>query len=265
MGRMEQPASTGNRDFDAQGSFSSANLPLKPSLVGLRRIPFHVSFMSSQPFHIEVEDHPILRPAAFTTLFPAPLGEVTVPSWLTDLLSLEAPAPVRRDEALRMAVRDLLRHWGHKPAGRGKPASEYLVRAVGKGELGSINAAVDVCNAVSLHSGFPIALVDLDRARPPFRVTPGREDETYIFNASGQEMSLKGLICLRDGQGPCANPVKDAQRTKTHEKTTRSLTVMWGAAGFEDRRDAAAAWYRDLLGRVGAQTERVEVVHTPPL
>ena len=226
--------------------------------------PAHVPSMSQTSLQIQVEDHPVLRPSAFTTRFPKPLGELEVPGWLTDLLSLEAEAPVSRDDELRMAVRDMLRHWGHKPAGRGKPASEYLVRAVREGELGSINLAVDACNVVSLHSGFPIALVDLDKARPPFRVTPGAPDESYVFNVSGQEMSLKGLICLRDAQGPCANPVKDAQRTKTDQDTTETLTVLWGIHGYEDRRDRAVAWYCELLAAAGASVEEVDVAFTPP-
>ncbi len=219
----------------------------------------HVSRMNNRQMQIEVESHPLLRPSAFTTHFPGPLGELTTPPWLKDLLDLEAQAPIERDETLRLAVRDMLRHWGHKPAGRGKPASEYLVRAVGQGDLSLINAAVDVCNAVSLHSGMPIALVDLDRARPPFRVSPGLEGEHYVFNPAGQEMDLRGLICLRDADGPCANPVKDAQRTKTDEETTRTLTVVWGVAGYEEPRDEAVHWYREMLDRVGASTEAVPV------
>ncbi len=229
-----------------------------PAVASKRWVP-HNPTMTETSFSISVEHHPTLRPAAFISRFPAPLGEVKVPVWLSTLLSLEVEAPVHRNENLRMAIRDMLRHWGHKPAGRGKPASEYLVRAVREGALDSINAAVDTCNAVSLHSGFPIALVDLDLAHPPFRVAPGAEGETYVFNASGQEMALKGLICLYDAKGPCANPVKDAQRTKTGDGTTRTLTIMWGALGFEDRRDAAVAWYGELLERMGAAVEPVEV------
>lgn len=216
--------------------------------------------MTNDRFQIEVDPHPLLRPAAFTTRFPVPLGGLPVPVWLTDLLTLEGGEPFPGAESPRIAVRDMLRHWGHKPAGRGKPASEYLVGAVDRGELGSINAAVDICNAVSLHSGFPIALVDLARARPPFRVAPGAPEATYVFNASGQEMSLKGLICLSDAEGPCANPVKDAQRTKTHEGTTRTLTVIWGVAGYEDRLAAAVTWYEEILGKMEAAVETVEVV-----
>lgn len=217
--------------------------------------------VNADPLRIQVDHHPILRPAAFTTLFPDPLGELPVPDWVIDFLDLGAEAPVQRDEELRLAVRDMLRHWGHKPAGRGKPASEYLARAVDRGELDSINLAVDVCNVVSLHSGFPIALVDLDRARPPFRVTPGAPEESYVFNVSGQEMSLKGLICLRDSEGPCANPVKDAQRTKTDETTTRTLTILWGVEGFARRVERGASWYREMLEELGASTRAVEVVH----
>jgi len=220
--------------------------------------------MSEDTFHIDLAFHPSLRPRAFTSCFPEPLGKVAAPAWLRRLLSLEADAPVTRSDDLRMAIRDMLRHWGHKPAGRGKPASEYLVRAVGEGELGSINPAVDICNAVSLHSGFPIALVDLDLARPPFQVRPGAEDATYVFNPAGQEMSLKGLVCLHDAQGPCANPVKDAQRTKTHEGTTRTLTVVWGVQGYEDHLQETVAWYQDLLERMGAVVQEVEVRTTPP-
>ena len=219
--------------------------------------PPQFSGMDNQTLSFSVESHPLLRPSAFTTLFPRPLGEAPTPPRVLDLLRLDAPAPINRDEELRMRVRDMLRHWGHKPAGRGKPASEYLVRAVDRGDLGSINLAVDICNVVSLHSGFPIALADLDRARSPFRVGPGPDDGSYVFNASGQEMSLKGLICLFDAEGPCGNPVKDAQRIKTREQTIQTLTVVWGVAGFEDQRDAAVTWYRELLEESGGETAEV--------
>lgn len=217
-----------------------------------------------EPILLAVAPHPLLHPVAFSTVFPHPLGELPTPGEILDLLSFQAEAPLSRSEEIRMAVRDLLRHWGHKPAGRGKPAAEYLVRAVERGELGSINAAVDICNVVSLHSGFSIALVDLELACPPFRVGRGPEGGRYVFNASGQEMSLEGLICLFDAQGPCGNPVKDAQRTKTHPGTTRTLTVIWGTAAFPEQLSRAFGWYRELLEGVGARVEEVPVVLEGP-
>lgn len=200
------------------------------------------------------DPHPLLAIRAFETVFPRPLGEVPSPDGLAALLSLGAAAPLRADDAVRAAIRDLLRHGGFKPTGRSKPASEYLAKAAEGGFLGPINAAVDACNAVSLHSGLPISVVDLDRAVAPFRVGLAPAGAEYVFNAAGQTIDLGGLLCLSDAEGPCANAVKDAQRTKTHEGTRRTLSVVWAAASLADRLDAATDWYRALLGSLGAQT-----------
>jgi DNA/RNA-binding domain of Phe-tRNA-synthetase-like protein len=157
-------------------------------------------------------------------------------------------------------VRDLLRVGGYKPTGRGKPASEYLARAAGEGALGPINAAVDVCNAVSLHSGFPISVVDLDRSSGPFRIAVAPEGASYVFNASGQEIDLGGLLCVFDAEGPCANAVRDSQRTKTRDDTRSTLSVVWGCVGYERRLEEAERWYRTLLESCGASTSRISPV-----
>jgi DNA/RNA-binding domain of Phe-tRNA-synthetase-like protein len=211
---------------------------------------------------LQVEPHPLLRVAAFTTSFAAPLGELSTPAGVLDALRLDGPAPMQRDEAVRGAVRDLLRQGGYKPTGRGKPASEYLVRAASEGALNSINAGVDACNAVSLHSGLPISVVDLDRASAPFRIAVAPTGASYVFNASGQEIDLGGLLCIFDADGPCANAVRDSQRTKTHADTRETLSVIWGCVGHEARLDAAQRWYRLLLSEVGAQTEQARIVAT---
>ena len=200
-----------------------------------------------------------LRVATFETHFPAPLSELPSPEWLSELLDLEAGAPFTPEEELRIAVRDMLRQGGYKPTGRGKPASEYLVRAAGEGMLSPINLAVDACNATSLHSGLPISVVDLDRTHAPFHIAVAQPGHTYVFNAAGQEIDLAGLVCLFDAQGPCANAVKDAQRTKTSGETTRTLSVIWGCQGQEYRLAAAVDWYRTLLERTGATVHTVEV------
>nr|MCR5661806.1 hypothetical protein [bacterium] len=123
------------------------------------------------------------------------------------------------------------------------------------GELSSINPIVDILNAVSLHSGIPISVVDLDLCVQPLHIAISGPDESYVFNTSGQEISLSGLICLRDAQGPCANPVKDSQRTKTHGETKNSLTILWGSQDFKERVDKAAQWYKELLGTIGIKTQ----------
>jgi DNA/RNA-binding domain of Phe-tRNA-synthetase-like protein len=204
---------------------------------------------------IAVDFHPRLRYAAFLTRLPAPLGELTSPLWLTELLRPSSAAPLEREESVRTSIRDLLRHGGYKPTGRGKPASEYLVRAAERRELASINLAVDACNAVSLHSGLPISMIDIDRAEPPLRITTAAQGDHYVFNAAGQTIDLKGLLCLFDAQGPCANAVKDSQRTKTTDETQSTLSLIWACAGLEERLARAVAWYRELLERAGASTE----------
>jgi DNA/RNA-binding domain of Phe-tRNA-synthetase-like protein len=204
-----------------------------------------------------IDPHPLLDVRAFVTSFPRPLGEMPSPPELIALLSLTAPAPLRSDDSVRDAVRDLLRHGGFKPTGRSKPASEYLLRAVAENKLGSINAAVDACNIVSLHSGLPLSVVDLDRATGPFRVGIAPPGATYVFNASGQSIDLGGLLCLFDTEGPCANAVKDAQRTKTTESTRRTLSLVWGTTVLPGRAEQTEKWYRELLESVGASTQSV--------
>jgi DNA/RNA-binding domain of Phe-tRNA-synthetase-like protein len=200
-----------------------------------------------------------LAVAAFESDFPAPLGTLTSPDWLVSLLKIDAPAPFQPDDALRTAVRDMLRQGGYKPTGRGKPASEYLVRAAGEGHLSSINLAVDACNAASLHSGLPISVVDLDRAHAPFHVATASAGHAYVFNAAGQEIDLGGLVCLFDAEGPCGNAVKDAQRTKTNAETTRTLSVLWGCRSHTARLTAAVSWYLELLQRAGARVALIEI------
>lgn len=209
---------------------------------------------------LRADPHPLLRAAAFACAFSAPLGELPTPPWLAALLTLDADAPVRRDEPAREAIRALLRHGGYRPTGRGKPSSEYLVRAAGEGALGAINLAVDACNAVSLASGLPISVVDLAHAVPPFRLGLAPAGASYVFNASGQVIDLSGLLCLFDAEGPCANAVKDAQRTKTGPATTRTLSVVWACTGLEERLARTTAWYRELLERADARTEEAPVL-----
>ena len=206
---------------------------------------------------VGVDPHPLLDLRAFVTEFPRPLGEMASTPALLALLTPEAAAPLRSDDGVREAVRQLLRQGGFKPTGRSKPASEYLIKATGEGRLTSINVAVDVCNVVSLHSGLPISVVDLDRARGPFRVGLAAAGASYVFNASGQSIDLGGLLCLFDADGPCANAVKDAQRSKTNEQTRRTLSLVWGSVALPGRAAETAAWYRKLLEEQGAATEAV--------
>ena len=215
------------------------------------------AFEINGPVRLTAQPHPQLRLAAFIADFGRPVGDVATPEGVLRLLSDGGDAPLSRDEELRAAVRDMLRWGGYKPTGRGKPASEYLVRAAGEGALASINPAVDICNAVSLHSGLPISVVDLDLASAPFRIAIAPAGSSDVFNATGQEIDVGGLLCLFDAAGPCANAVRDSQRTKTRPETRRTLSIVWGVTGHERRLLETVAWYRSLLSSAGAETAEV--------
>lgn len=205
---------------------------------------------------LTVEPHPMLALGLLEIHYPSAIGALASPAWLAALLAIGAPqAPFSPDDALRGAIRDVLRHGGYKPTGRGKPASEYLLRAAADGTLASINAAVDLGNAVSLHSGLPISVVDLARVKPPLRVALGAPGESYVFNSAGHVIDVEGLLCLHDAEGPCANAVKDAMRTKTTADTARTLVLVWGAASHRERLAEAAEWCRALAERLGARVE----------
>ena len=209
---------------------------------------------------LEIDDHPLLDPVALMTEFSQPIGQLATPNSILESLRLESPelgVPSGLDysDEVKAIVRDLLRHGGYKPTGRGKPASEYLRQAVEKQTLSPINLPVDVCNVVSLHSGLPISVVDLDRVEEPLRIGIAPSDSDYVFNATGQTIKLDGLLCLFDTAGPCANGVKDSQRTKTSEQTTRTLSIVWGTSQLADRTAIVADWYQEILSNLGAATK----------
>ncbi|MCC6671345.1 MAG: hypothetical protein IT458_09805 [Planctomycetes bacterium] len=204
----------------------------------------------AEPLPVAIDPHPLLDLGVLELDAP-PTPET--PAWLAALLRRTAPAPLAADDGVRAAVRDLLRHGGFKPTGRAKPSSEYLLRAEAEGTLQPIHPLVDLGNAVSLHSGLPISVVDRGRLLPPLRVGLAGPGARYVFNAAGQEIDVAGLLCLHDAQGPCANAVKDAQRTKLGPGTTRVLVLVWGTQALPGRCAAALAWLRGLAPRLAGR------------
>jgi DNA/RNA-binding domain of Phe-tRNA-synthetase-like protein len=215
------------------------------------------------PLAITVESHPLLEAGAFVVRTAQPCSELATPPAIAALTVPGAQAPVASSDQVKAAVRDLLRHGGYKPSGRSKPASEYLSAAAAKAEFPRINALVDACNVVSLHSGLPISLVDVDRLDPagPLAIRIAPPDTAYVFNPSGQTIDAGGLVCLYDAQGPTGTPVKDAQRTKTHDGTVASLAIVWGTRALAGRTAETTRWYRALVAEIaGAHVEDVTLI-----
>lgn len=153
---------------------------------------------------------------------------------LCDAAARSAPGVMAGGDARRQAVRRLLRAGGFKPSGRNKPAQEYLLRtATEAGQLPAISNAVDLINLVSLRSGLPISLVSLDRISAPLALRIGAAGERFVFNRSGQELDVAGLLCIcaasPEGGDPVATPVKDSMRAKVNEQDQHVLACVYAS------------------------------------
>lgn len=164
------------------------------------------------------------------------------------------------DETTRQLCRELLRNGRYKPTGRGKPASEYLLRAALEGDFPRVNGPVDANNLVSLESLAPISLWDLDLAgTEELEVRLGRAGERYVFNPSGQVLDLADLLCgcglFGDGRSqPMVTPVKDGLATKLTPATRRVAGCIYFplGAGGRERLAAVTADFARWLGVCGA-------------
>ena len=209
----------------------------------------------STPPKLSVTSHPLLAPIVFYSRWPQPLGRYKSNESILALFNLSTTqAPITPGPTTKEDIRALLRSGGFKPSGRNKPASEYLFNSVQHTRISpetSINAAVDICNAVSLHSGLPISVIDADRATRSYRIALCPPQTEYVLNPSGQSLDISNLICLHDTKGPCASPVKDSERTKTNAETMHTLSVIWGTRTDTTRTQAAYQWYSELLQTYG--------------
>lgn len=155
----------------------------------------------------------------------------------------EFPPPSLKD-----VVRDMLRSPTFKPTGRNKPASEYLAQAAREGRFPRINNLVDINNYLSLKSGLPISMLDLSVVGGHAELRLGRAGERYVFNTSGQEIELDGLLCVCGGPGraPLGNAIKDSMAGKLKPDTAGVVAVVYGPP---DAVDASAM--RSLLDEFG--------------
>jgi DNA/RNA-binding domain of Phe-tRNA-synthetase-like protein len=198
---------------------------------------------------------------------PSPTTDVA-PSFLAEpLTAAKAAGENYVPEEMRKRVRQMLRYGKYRPSGRGKPASEFLLRAALSDAFPLINGPVDVNNAISLESGLPGSLFDAELTGPRLLVRRGQAGESYIFNPSGQEIDLEDLllVCRETSSGwePCGNPVKDSMATKIRETTRDMLAVLYAPA--DEPLDVVARWsarYADLLRtHCGAEESGFDVIH----
>jgi DNA/RNA-binding domain of Phe-tRNA-synthetase-like protein len=158
--------------------------------------------------------------------------------------------PTAFPEAVRVAIRDVLRVGGYKPSGRGKPASEFLHAVAHEQGLPVVNNLVDINNLVSLGTALPISMFDADKLGTPVVIRFGHPDERYIFNASGQSMDVSGIpvISRAATDEPVGNAVKDSMLAKVAPETRNVLVVIYGSTKLgDDLLESAARELQTLL------------------
>jgi DNA/RNA-binding domain of Phe-tRNA-synthetase-like protein len=188
------------------------------------------------------------------------LKTLSIPAYLTALLErVRDTGEGFLSPARKAAVRGMLRYNSYKPSGRSKPSSEYLLAAALQNEFPLINGPVDINNAVSLESGYPASVFDLDLCGASLLLRRGVAGESYIFNPSGQSIDLEDLLCVCRFDDPswipCGNPVKDSMATKTNESTHHVIAVIYAPISepLKELETAAMCFSSLLLSNCGAQ------------
>ena len=200
---------------------------------------------------------PVLPALIWAEGIEPPSPTVEAPGALVDLLSRvrsagEAFVPAE----MRRRVRGMLRHGRYKPSGRGKPASEFLLRAALAGDFPLVNAPVDANNLVSLESGLPGSIFDVARSGRQLLLRRGAPGESYVFNPSGQSIELEDLLLVcrftAAAWEPCGNPVKDSMETKIGPETRDVIAVLYAPA--DEPVESVERWaarYAEWLGHLG--------------
>lgn len=167
------------------------------------------------------------------------------------------------DEGRTKAVRDMLRFGKYKPTGRGKPASEYLLRAATQDQFPAINQLVDMINLVSLRQLLPISLIDVGRSESrSFRVRRGQKTESYIFNSAGQSIDLEDLLLVSalPADRPLANPIKDSMIAKLTDSSRDVLAVIYAPVSLREALAQATSELESLFARFGKAETLVSAV-----
>ncbi|KOG31428.1 B3/B4 domain-containing protein [Streptomyces resistomycificus] len=101
-----------------------------------------------------------------------------------------------------LAWRRAFSRMGLKPT-QYRCASESLLRRLRKeGELPRIHPVVDLCNALSVAYGVPVAVLDVDRVSGPLlEVRRAHSDEHYTSFGGGTEHPAPGEVTFVDSEG----------------------------------------------------------------
>lgn len=153
-----------------------------------------------------------------------------------------------------------------KDPNRYRPSQEQMMRRIVSGKnLYFISALVDVCNYVSVASGYSIGAFDTEKIDgDTLTLGIGRSGEPYEGIGRGP-LNIEGLPVYRDLTGGVGTPTSDNERTKT-DLTTRHLTVCINIYGEDMAPAEVGAMYSDMLKRYcGATDVDMEIVAATPV
>ena len=124
------------------------------------------------------------------------------------------------------AVRAMFRAWDMDPS-KYRPSSEALLRRVVQGKgLYRVSNVVDLGNAISIETGWPLGCYDRARIRPPIVFRHGAEGERY--EGIGKRVwHLEDRPVLADPDGPFGSPISDSTRSMITESARDVLVVIY--------------------------------------
>ncbi|MBD3210689.1 hypothetical protein GF318_04885 [Candidatus Micrarchaeota archaeon] len=109
-----------------------------------------------------------------------------------------------------------------------RPSGEALARRIVKGKgIYRINAVVDVNNSISLITGFPCGVYDLEKLEGnEIKITIGKPGQGYV-NLQGEPSSANGKILTADSRSPFGGPAADSRRTGITLDTESVLMLIY--------------------------------------
>ena len=125
-----------------------------------------------------------------------------------------------------------------------RPAGEALARRLLRGRgVPSINNVVDAGNVVSARLFVPIGIYDLDRFKPPARITLSKGGEVFRPIGGGVEELKPGTPIMVDSRGVVMHlyPHRDSVETCVREDTHNVLVIAAGVEGVPGERVERAA------------------------
>ena len=168
---------------------------------------------------------------------------------------------LRGDPVVR-AYRDFYWRIGIDPT-KTRPSSEALVRRALRGRWPRINPVVDAGNIASARYMVPIGLYDVERFKPPARITLARGGEVFHPIGGGEETLGPGVPVMVDARGVVMHlyPHRDSVETMIRPETRCILILAAGVPGVDpETLKAAVAEVQRLLGLLGwSRCEGIEV------